>query len=87
MRFLVCLVIATVLGIFAILTFQPASKSLRETRRVEEAKVAELTRLRVENEALRKELNLLKTDRHYLEKFARDNFNLGGTNELIFRFE
>ena len=87
MRFLVCLLVVTVLAIFAILTFQPASRELKELRKVEKAKEEEVARLTVQNEELRRELHLLKSDKFYLEKFARENYGLSKTNEFIFKFE
>ena len=66
---------------------QPASVELRELEKKEKEKAAEAARLRIENEQLKKELHLLKYDKFYLEKFARENFGLSKTNELIFKFE
>ena len=87
MRFIIILLVLTILAIFAILTFQPASVELRELENKEREKAAEAARLRIENEQLKKELHLLKYDKFYLEKFARENFGLSKTNELIFKFE
>jgi len=87
MRFIIILLVLTVLGIFAILNFQPASLELKELEQKEKQKAEEAAKLRMENEQLKKELHLLKYDKFYLEKFARENFGLSKTNELIFKFE
>ncbi|MBR5624602.1 septum formation initiator family protein [bacterium] len=87
MRFIVVLLVLTILGVFAILTFQPVSLELKELELKEQQKTEEANALRKENEELKKELHLLKHNKFYLEKFARENFGLSKTNELIFKFD
>lgn len=55
-------------------------------QRQRQALVQESARLREENEQLKKEIELLKSDRGYIERLAREELGMVKPGELVFQF-
>lgn len=47
----------------------------------------EIKEIEITNEALRRELHLLKENPFYIEKYAREEFGMAKPDEYIFRYE
>lgn len=47
----------------------------------------EIKEIEIANEALRRELQLLKENPFYIEKYAREEFRMAKPDEYIFRYE
>ncbi|MFN3395511.1 MAG: FtsB family cell division protein [Thermodesulfovibrionales bacterium] len=47
----------------------------------------EIKEIEITNEALRRELQLLKENPFYIEKYAREEFRMAKPDEYIFRYE
>ena len=87
MKFLIAVVIITITGIVLIYFFQSKGPDYFKTCAEEKKLVDEIRKLRDENDDLKKQIYLLKTDPFYLEKYARDTFGLAASNEVIFKFD
>ena len=87
MKFLVVVVIITITAIVLIYFFQNKGPDYFKTRAEEKKLASEIRKLRDENDNLKKQIYLLKTDPFYLEKYARDTFGLAASNEVIFKFD
>ena len=87
MKFMIAVVIITISAIVLIYFFQSKGPDYFKTRNEEKKLSAEIRKLRDENDKLKKEIYLLKTDPFFLEKYARDTFGLAATNEIIFKFD
>lgn len=59
-----------------------AYKLSRERQRLEQ----EVSRLKADNEALRREIELLRSDRSYLEGLARRELGMVREDELVYQF-
>ena len=87
MKFLIAVFIFTFTAIALIYFFQSKGPDYIKTCAEEEKLTMEIRRLRNENDSLKKQIYLLKTDPFYLEKYARDTFGLAASNEIIFKFD
>ena len=87
MKFLIAVVIITITAIVLIYFFQSKGPDYFRTRSNEKKLADEIRKLRDENDNLKKQIFLLKTDPFYLEKYARDTFGLAASNEIIFKFD
>jgi len=87
MKFLIAVVIITFTAIVLIYFFQSKGPDYFKSRAEEEKLSMEIRKLRDENDNLKKQIYLLKTDPFYLEKYARDTFGLAASNEVIFKFD
>ena len=87
MKFLIAVVITTFTAIVLIYFFQSKGPDYYKTCSEEKKLSLEIRKLRDENDKLKKEIYLLKTDPFYLEKYARDTFGLAASNEIIFKFD
>lgn len=87
MRFVIIIVICTLIGIALVLAFEPMRADYHRAKQEEIKLKKSLTRLRDENEELKKEIYRLKHDPLYMEKCLRDSFGLAQSNELIYKFE
>jgi cell division protein DivIC len=63
--------------------FQKAQGYKEDKEKVKQALAAEQDRYR----QLAREFELMKTNKEYVERVARDKLNLGKTGEMIFRFD
>ncbi len=59
---------------------------LHRTEKERQAYNERIRQLTEENQALLNEINRLRTDMKYVESFARKNFNMIKSNEVIYRF-
>ncbi|MEJ2699890.1 MAG: septum formation initiator family protein [Desulfuromonadales bacterium] len=57
-----------------------------QSRRQKEALQQEVNRLEATNEALRKEIHALRSDRRYIEDIARRELGMVKKDELVFQF-
>ena len=87
MKFAIAVCAFTVTAIILIFLLQQKGVDYYKTRAEEMRLKEELRKSREENEQLKKEIYLLKTDPFYLEKYARDTFGLAASNEIIFKFD
>ncbi|MCK5851615.1 septum formation initiator family protein [bacterium] len=87
MKFLIAVVLSTITAIALIYIFQSKGPDFLKARSEEKKLSIEIRNLRDENDKLKKEIYLLKTDPFYLEKYARDTFQLAASNEIIFKFD
>ena len=87
MKFLIAVFIFTFTAIVLIYFFQSKGPDYFKTRAEEKRLTMEIRKLRDENDNLKKQIYLLKTDPFYLEKYARDTFGLAASNEVIFKFD
>jgi len=58
-----------------------------ELKNNEQKLIKEINEISVENNALRNEIELLKKDPSYLEKYAREKFGLVKPGEMVFQFQ
>ena len=87
MKFLIAVIIITITAIGLIYFFQNKGPDYFKIRAEEKKLADEIRKLRDENDDLKKQIYLLKTDPFYLEKYARDTFGLAASNEIIFKFD
>jgi cell division protein FtsB len=87
MKFLIAVIIITITAIGLIYFFQSKGPDYFKIRAEEKKLADEIRKLRDENDDLKKQIFLLKTDPFYLEKYARDTFGLAASNEIIFKFD
>ena len=87
MKFLVAVVFITITAITLIYFFQSKGPDYFKTRSEEKKLSVQIRNLRDENDKLKKQIYLLKTDPFYLEKYARDTYGLAASNEIIFKFD
>ncbi len=87
MKFLIAVVIITITAIVLIYFFQSKGPDYYRICFEQKKLSIEIRKLREENDKLKKEIYLLKTDPFYLEKYARDTFDLAASNEIIFKFD
>lgn len=59
----------------------------RELKQKEKNLISEINQISMENNRLRNEIELLKNDPSYLEKYAREKFGLVKPGEMIFQFQ
>ncbi len=59
----------------------------RQLKNNEQKLVKEINEIYSENKALRGEIELLKKDPAYLEKYAREKFGLVKPGEMVFQFK
>lgn len=59
----------------------------RELKKNEQKIIKEINEISAENKLLKNEIELLKNDRSYLEKYARENFGLVKPGEMVFQFQ
>lgn len=58
-----------------------------ELKRNEKKLIREIREISAENELLKREIELLKKDPSYLEKYAREKFGLVKPGEMVFQFQ
>lgn len=58
-----------------------------ELKNNEQKLIKEINEISIENNALRNEIELLKKDPSYLEKYAREKFGLVKPGEMVFQFQ
>ncbi|MCS7163501.1 MAG: septum formation initiator family protein [Thermodesulfovibrio sp.] len=59
----------------------------RQLKNNEEKILREIKEISLENALLKKEIELLKSDRSYLEKYAKERFGLVKPGEMVFQFQ
>lgn len=59
----------------------------RELKKNEQRLTNEINFIVQQNESLKREIDLLKRDQSYLEKYAREKFGLVKPGEMIFQFQ
>ncbi len=59
----------------------------RELKKNEQKLLTEIEQINKINNSLKQEIELLKKDSSYLEKYAREHFGLVKPGEMIFQFE
>lgn len=59
----------------------------RQLKKNEQRLINEINELSKENVLLKKEIELLKNDSSYLEKYAREKFGLIKPGEMVFQFQ
>lgn len=59
----------------------------RELKKNEERLLTEINQIAKNNNSLKQEIDLLKKDQVYLEKYAREKFGLVKPGEMIFQFK
>ena len=87
MKFLAWVFVFTVVAVILILLFQNKGADYYNSKAEEQKLTREIKKLRKENDELKKEIFLLKNDPFYLEKYARDTFDLAASNEITIKFE
>ncbi|MCS7214581.1 MAG: septum formation initiator family protein [Thermodesulfovibrio sp.] len=58
-----------------------------ELKKNEERILREINEISMENTHLKNEIELLKNDRSYLEKYAKEKFGLVKPGEMVFQFK
>lgn len=58
-----------------------------ELKKNEKKLITEIREISQQNISLKKEIDLLKKDQQYLEKYAREKFGLVKPGEMVFQFE
>lgn len=58
-----------------------------ELKHNEKKLIKEINEISAENELLKREIELLKKDPAYLEKYAREKFGLVKPGEMVFQFQ
>ena len=59
----------------------------RQLKNNEQKLLREINNLSAENEIIKKEIELLKNDPTYLEKYAKEKFGLVKPGEMVFQFK
>lgn len=59
----------------------------RELKKNEKRLLTEINQIARNNDSLKQEIDLLKKDQVYLEKYAREKFGLVKPGEMIFQFK
>ena len=59
----------------------------RQLRHNEKKLIKEIKEISAENELLKREIELLKKDPNYLEKYAREKFGFVKPGEMVFQFQ
>lgn len=85
MRFILAVIVCSLLAIVAIVIIEPPRGV---EQRAEEIRLRNrLELLRAENEQLNREIQRLRNEIFYMEKYLRDVHGLARTNELIYKFD
>ena len=87
MKFLIAVIVFAASAIILILLFQNKGIDYYKTKAEEQKLAKQIKKLRKENDDLKKEIYLLKNDPFYLEKYARDTFDLAASNEITIKFD
>ncbi|GAB5046267.1 hypothetical protein TdN_06590 [Thermodesulfovibrio sp. TK110] len=58
-----------------------------ELKKNEQRLIKEINRISMENNTLKNEIELLKKDPSYMEKYAREKFGVIKPGEMVFQFQ
>jgi len=81
--FLLSLIFGSI--IFLVAIYLPSFTQYRELKRQDEQLAQEISELKVVNNALEKEAQLLRTDVKYLEKVVREDLGLVKPGEVVYK--
>ena len=71
--------------VFIVVLFFPSYSKVQKLKAKDRALAEQVARLKIENERLYKENQMLKDDPVYIEEVAREKLKVARENEIVFR--